>query len=261
MTQENETVTAESLMGRLQAEANRSGDARRIGTLARLVEACDEIMSGDAYKRAKSAKLDPERFNPNFVKLNSQAIHQYVLLRDRLERGKSEWKGPVATTIRGEKDLMTYLKLRDEEAKRPGKPRMRGPRTRKLDELVDAIEGISDQALLRQALADGRAWKRELDILLATLRKLPEVDVDALREGRVLSNARNGQGGSALTPDDTQILRKLLARLRDNDALADFGLISRNGRVKMDIAPGLDLIYPEELGLLARLAGIAEIAG
>lgn len=155
---------------------------------------------------------------------------------------------------------MSYLRLRDEEAKRPAKPRLRGPRTRKLDQIVDAIDGISDQALLRQALADGRAWKRELDILLATLRKLPEVDIDALREGRVQSKARITQGGSALSPDENQILRKLLARLRDNDVLTDFGLISRNGRVKMDIAPGLDLIYPEELGLLARLAGISEMA-
>lgn len=78
MMSEVETSMAETLMGQLQSEAARSGDARRIGTLARLVEACDEILSGEAYKRAKSAKVDPERFNPNFVKLNSQTIHQYA---------------------------------------------------------------------------------------------------------------------------------------------------------------------------------------
>jgi hypothetical protein len=257
MKENSEEVTAQSLMARLASEARRSGDARRIGTLARLVEACDEILSGEAYKRAKTAKLDPELFNPNFVRLKSNIVHQYVLLRKKLEGGNSQWNGPVATTIRAEKELMAYLALREREAERPKRPRYKGPRTRRLDEIVDRIEGISDQAVVRQALADGRAWKRELDILLAALRQLlPHIDIDALREGKALfTNPREPAVVAGLAPQDEHVLRKLVARVQDAEFLSEFGLVNRNGRLKMDIAPGLDLIFPEELQLLVRLSG------
>ena len=259
MTQvgESETVTADSLMGRLQAEAKRASDVRRLGTLARLVEACDEILSGDAYKRAKSAGQDPEVFNPNFVKLNSRVIETYVRFRARLDKGKTEWIGPVATTIRGEKDLMTYLKLRDAESKRPGKPKRPTPQSRRADEIVDRIDNIHDQALLREILAKAREAKRQLNIMVDALRKHPEIDVDALREGRHSPRKIEGpRAQSAIGTDDTKLIQKLVARLRDNDELEEFDLVYRSGRVKMDIGAGLDLIYPEEMRLLERLAGL-----
>lgn len=244
-------------MERLAAEAKRSGDARRVGTLSRLIEACDDILSGEAYKRAKAAKLDPESFNPNFVRLKSNVVHRYVLLRKKLEGAASPWNGPVTTTIRAEKDLMTYLALREREAKRPGRPKQKGPRARRLDEIVDSIQGISDQAVLREALADGRKWKQDLDILLAALRQLlPHIDIDALRRGKVPATKSEGSVGPlGLVPQDTHLLRKLVARLQDNGFLSDFGLVHRNGRLKMDMAPGLDLVFPEELLLLIRLSG------
>lgn len=256
MTASDDTLTAEALMKRLVSEAERIGDARRLGTLSRLVEACDELLTGEAYRRAKAARREPEFFNPNFLRLNSNTVHQYVRLRAHLDGGGTSWTGPVATTIRAEKDLMAYLKLREQEAKRPGAARSRRPRSRKLDEIVDGLQSITDQAVLRQALADGRQWKRELDILLATLRLLPDFDVDAFREGKVLAPGGAEGGRVAIAPEDAKTLRKLLARLRDNDALSDFGLVFRSGRVKMDFAPGTDLVLPEEVSLLERLSGI-----
>jgi len=259
MTQmdESETVTADSLMSRLQAEAKRASDLRRVGTLARLVEACDEILAGDAYKRAKSARQDPEFFNPNFVKLNSRVIEAYVRFRARLEKGETEWTGPVASTIRGEKDLMTYLKLRDAESKRPGKPKRPTPQSRRADEIIDRIDNIHDQALLREILAKAREAKRQLDIMVDALRKHPEINVDALREGQYTPRKVDGpQAQSAIGADDTKLIRKIVTRLQDSDQLEEFDLIYRSGRVKMSLGAGLDLIYPEEMRLLERLAGL-----
>jgi hypothetical protein len=124
---------------------------------------------------------------------------------------------------------MTYLTLREQEAKRPGRPKHRGPRSRRLEEIVDGIEGISDQAVLRQA-----------------------------REGKDLSTRSSASAFSqGLAPQETQLIRKLVARLQDNDFPADFRLMHRNGRVKMEMASGLDLVFPEELLLLGRLSGAA----
>lgn len=254
-----ETATAESLMARLQAEAKRASDERRVGTLSRLVEACDEILLGKAYKRAKSAKQDPEIFNPNLVKLNSRIIEMYVRLRARL--GAKEWTGPVATTIRGDKELMTYVKLRDAEANRPGRPKRQTPQSKRADEIIDRIESIHDQALLRDILAKAREGKRQLDIMVAALRKHPEIDVDRLREGQYTPRRIDGpRAQSAIGPEDTKLIRKLVIRLRDNTVLEEFDLIYRSGRVKMDNRGGLDLIYPEEMRLLERLAGLETMA-
>lgn len=258
MNDSDNILTAETLMNRLKIEAGVLGDARRLGTLSRLVEACDDLLSGEAYRRAKEARRDPEFFNPNFLRLNSNTVHQYVRLRAHLDGGGTIWTGPVATTIRAEKDLMAYLKLREQEAKRPGNPRPRGPRSRKLDQIVNGLQSITDQAVLRQAFADGRQWKRELDILLSTLRRLPNIDVDALKEGKTVSQPAGVP--APIAPEDSKTLRKLMMRLRDSQGLSEFGLVFRSGRVKMDFAPGTDLILPEEISLLARLAGIEPVS-
>lgn len=47
-----------------------------------------------------------------------------------------------------------------------------------------------------------------------------------------------------------------MRRLRDNDELEEFDLVYRSGRVKMSQGAGLDLIYPEEMRLIERLAGL-----
>lgn len=256
---EIETVSAGSLMERLQSEARRADDPRRIGTLARLVEACDELLSGGAYSLAKSARHDPERFNPNFVKLNSKLIENYVRLRQRLEGGSSEWTGPVQTTIRKDKDLMTYLRLRAEEQNTPGRKKNPSPRRRKVDQVVDEIEGIHDQALLRETIAQGREWKTKLDVMLAALRKMPEIDIEALWAGKPQRPRVTGPASpSAIGADEAQLLRKLVKRLQDNAGLEDFQLVFRLGRLKMDGGTGLDLVYPTEMKLLERLAGFGE---
>jgi hypothetical protein len=256
------SLSADDLMGRLIKEGERAADSRRIATLSRLVEACDDLLSGQAYKLAKSAKRNPEFFNPNFFRLNSNAVHQYVRLRAHLDGSRTSWTGPVATTIRADRDLMAYLKMRESEVNRPATRKLRGSRSGKLEDVVNGLQSITDQAIVRQALADGRAWKRELDILLATLRLVPSIDVDALREGKTMSASEPaGTVSNAISSEESRTLKKLLIRLRDDDQLGEFGLRCRNGRVKMASGPGLDLVFPEEMALLARLAGEERSSG
>ncbi len=106
-----------------------------------------------------------------------------------------------------------------------------------------------------------REAKRQLDIMVAALRKHPEVDVDALREGQYTPWKIDApQAQSAISADDTKLIRRLVARFRDDDLLDDFGLVCSGERVK-DRRTGIDLVYPEELRLLERLAGLDAAAG
>jgi hypothetical protein len=251
---EIEGVTAESLMARLQDEAKRTGDPRPVATLAHVVEACDEILSGAAAKRARAAKQGPQIFDPAFVKLNPRVIGDYVRFRARLDKVPTEWSGPHPSTIRGWKELAQYVQLRAAEAHRPGRPKRPSPSSRKTDEIVDGIENMHDRAQLREAIARGREARRQLDIMVAALRRYPEIDIDGLREGRsVATKVQGPQAQSAIGPEDVKLIRRLVARLQDNDQLDEFDLIYRSGRVKRE--GGLDLVLPEEMKLLERMAG------
>lgn len=255
MSQVEEAVTAELLMDRLQEGAKRLGDDRPVATLARVVEACDEILSGAAVRRAKAAKEDWRIFDPDFVKLTPRVIGLYVRLRARLDKGQTTWTGPHPTTIRGWQELAEYVRLRAAEAHRPGRPKRPAPSSRKADEIVDGIENLHDRAQLREAVAKGREAKRQLDIMTEALRKYPEIDIEALREGRSFATKVQGpQAQSAIGPSDVKLIRRLVSRLQDCDGLDEFDLIYRGGRVKRE--GGLDLVPPEEMRLLERLAGL-----
>ncbi|TPK99837.1 hypothetical protein FJ938_23730 [Mesorhizobium sp. B2-4-14] len=259
MTQsaETESVTADSLMAGLQREARQTGDPRPVATLARVVEACDDILSGGAARRARAAKEDPKMFDPDFVKLNPRVIGLYIRFRARLDKGPTDWSGPHPSTIRGWKELAQYVQLRAAEATRPGRPKRPSPSSRKTDEIIDGIENMHDRAQLREAVARGRETKRQLDIMVAALRRYPEIDIDALQEGRPFATKVKGpQAQSAVGLEDVKLIRRLVARLRDNDQLDEFDLIFRSGRVKRE--GGLDLVLPEEISLLERLAGLEE---
>ena len=68
------------------------------------------------------------------------------------------------------------------------------------------------------------------------------------------SKVQGPEAQSAIGPDEAKLIRRLVTRLRDSDHLDEFELIYRSGRVKMD--GGLDLVFPEEMKLLERLAGL-----
>ncbi|MBP0438055.1 hypothetical protein [Tianweitania sediminis] len=251
-----EAITAQQVMEKLEADAG--GNRTRLGTLARVVVACDDMVSGEAHKLAKKAKMHGAKFDPQFVKINSRTVHAYVKLRAHLDGPKTEWVGPWDTVIRADKDLKAYVDLRHQELVegQPAKPKSRGARSVEVERIVDGIESLTDRQTLRFALADARKWKRDYDILAATLSRMPALNVEELLKGNASPTAVAGSASpGVLTPEEMRTLRKLVARLRDDRVLADFELMHASGAVKMDGPPGLDLVYPEEIGLLARLSG------
>ncbi|MGO4558115.1 hypothetical protein [Mesorhizobium sp. 2RAF21] len=117
------------------------------------------------------------------------------------------------------------------------------------------------RAKTRETIAKGRQANQQLDIVCEALRKHPEIDVDALREGRYTRRKVDGpEAQSAMSADDSTVIRGLVARLHDENELDDFDLVYRNDRVKSD-SSGLDLIKPKEMKLLERLAGLQAGAG
>jgi len=196
-------------------------------------------------------------FDPDFVKLNPRVIGLYIRFRARLDKGPTDWTGPHPSTIRGWQELAQYIQLRAAEADRPGRPKRPAPSTRKTDQIIDGIDNMHDRAQLREAVARGREAKRQLDIMSEALRKYPEIDIEALREGRSFATkVRGPQAQSAIGPDDVKLIRRLVSRLQDSDGLDEFDLIYRGGRVKRE--GGLDLVPPEEMKLLGRLAGLEQ---
>ena len=97
--------------------------------------------------------------------------------------------------------------------------------------------------------------------MVAALRNHPEIDVERLREGQYTPRKIDGpRAQSAIGAEDTKLIRKFVSRLRDKAALEEFDLTYSSGRVKMYNRGGLDLIYPEEMRLLERLAGLETMA-
>lgn len=240
-----------TIMARLKGEAKANGSERRLGTLARLEEACDDIVSGRALDLAREHGWDKAYFMQH-RRLVARSVHEYVLMR-RYIAPKSVWNGPTKDTIAHDKNLSAYLSARDTEREVARRPSRRGTKSRAIDDIIAEKLDFNDQAAVRAALEGGRLAKRQFDTLAAFFHKLAGVDLrqlDAFSFEDVARSIRGQIGG-----DDRQVLSKLVERLQNNTVLVEMGLVFRNGRVKMDYAPGTDLVRPEELTVLVRLAG------
>lgn len=254
---ENEIETADSLMEQLKAEAERRGDPRRLATLSRLVQACNDLQSGAAYRQAKAARETfAEIYDPRFLNLRSKLVSHYVDYRRRIEGSGSEWTGPHDVTIRRHPEWMTYLSLRRQESG-PSRKKRRSEGSKRLDDMIDRIPDVFERDQIRAAVERGRKWKNDLDIFVEACRKLPEIDIDLLREGKHPKRHVDApDASSVMRPDDVRVIRELVMRLQDNGYLEDLELVYRSGRVKMSHGLGRDLIMPEEMQLLERLAGL-----
>jgi hypothetical protein len=181
---ENDIETADSLMERLEAEAKRRGDPRRLVTLSRLVQACNDLQSGAAYRQAKAARETfAEIYDPRYLNLRSKLVSHYVDYRRRIEGPSSEWTGPHDVTIRRHPEWMTYLRLRRDEAGSSKKKR-RTEGSKRLDDMIDHIPDVFERDQIRAAVERGRKSRNDLNILIEACRKLPEIDIDLLREGK-----------------------------------------------------------------------------
>ncbi|MBB3997476.1 hypothetical protein [Aureimonas pseudogalii] len=106
---------------------------------------------------------------------------------------------------------------------------------------------------VREKIEEGLEAKRKLDLLRASLRTMPAIDVDALVEGA--SEKATLPQSSTMDPSDRVRLRQLLARLRDPVEMREFGLMYVSGRLMMVAPPESELIRKREFELLLALAG------
>jgi len=238
-------TTAEVIFDRIVAEARASlakGNVRAKSTLEtmnRLKEICDEILSGAAIAVADEKKKDRTPFRSK--RINEKSIHAYNDLKG--------WIGPHPVTIRKHDGYNSYVEARVQEV--PIKKKARSSTNqRELDSIVDKLGSIEDRDVLRRHLEMGREAKAKLDIMLNTVTKLPGIDLDALKGSGKLEFASAGVDEAT-----RKVITKLLRRMTDNDGfLRNFDLIFRAGRLKMDYGTGQDLIFPEEIEALSRLA-------
>jgi len=254
-TSEESTASSEKIMERLVQEALQMENHRRLGTLSRLREACDAILSGNAEKLARNptANENAAFFRQSRPNLSTQMIERYVRMRQRLEGTSSEWTGPVAVTIRKDPDLTGYCRQRISEVV-PVRPRRTSirPRTHQIESAIGALP-LTDQSLVREALDEGRRSKRELDILHHALRNVPGLDFDAVLRGVAPDPTYHVQ--EALPAADRQTLKLLLRRITNPTLLRESGLVLRDNRLYVDHS-GEDIVLPEEMALLNRLAGV-----
>lgn len=227
-----------------------------LGTLARLVEACDAIESGDAALLAKRLQLSESTFRPGRRVLNSKTIDAYVQLRkadDARARRPSEWNGPRSETIRRDANLKGYLNARKDALVATSKPRA-GSRLRRVEEIVGGISNPEDRQDLRFVLDNGIKAQRELDLLRRGIEQnFPTVVLEELlRPKKKLAEPDNK---SSLSAAYRQVAAQLRRKLGDNDHLRQFGLVNDNGRLKT--FSGAHFLSRDELDVLTQLLSSA----
>lgn len=223
-----------------------------LGTISRLVEACNAIESGEASKLANKAGVEQQRLRAGVNKITSVSVEAYVNVRRTLDkRPDSEWTGPHAVTIRKSKGLSNYVKARADRRAQSRRPRATS-RDRRLQEIVDKLPS-EDRNDMRFALEDGRRAAREAQLIRNAVKNLmPDVDLDDLLTGKPRPAGAPEIDG--LADEDVRVLKRLVLRLTSPDDLKPFGLITDGVRVKMPGGMGSRLIERAEMEILRRLA-------
>ncbi|TAZ42052.1 hypothetical protein [Rhizobium ruizarguesonis] len=248
----DEPVSAK-IMSRLLQEARDNGSVRRLGTLARLKEACDDIISGRALELAREKNWPLNYFHPH-RRLVARSVHEYRRLRQYISP-RTEEPGPTKDTIAHDDDLSSYLRARDEERKDARPPSRRGTRALRSDEIIMAKLEFSEQAIVRAELEEGRLARLRFNTLAAFFHKLSGVDLQNRESFSFEDVSREIK--RQIANDDRLAIADLVARLHDNRFLAGIGLQyePQSGRVMTDIGD-LVLVPANELRVLVRLSGL-----
>lgn len=252
---QDERVTA-VLASALESARAFERSAVPLGTLARLVEACDEILSGRAGALAEPEQIETEHLLPGRTPLNSVTIGSYVRLRARLDRKvnrDSEWTGPADATVRRSETLRPVVQaLRDAELVVRRKPV--GSRSRRIEEIIGAIEPIEARQEMRFELERGRRAEKQLQILQKGLANRG-VDLSSLLTGAepTASGSVNPVSGNRTNDEEAQMLAQFRVLLLDNDQLRQFELINDGSRIKLNRSPSTALFSKKLLDALLAL--------
>jgi hypothetical protein len=226
----------------------------RLGTIARLEIACDDILSGKAYQLADAQGYAQNDFPHTRPQLTYSLIGKYVKMRQRAALpDRAEWTGPAAAVVSRDKDLKAYVDARRVEAFAARPRKARSNTAIALEEIIAKLP-IEDRYIVRGEIEKGRSWKQELDLAHEFSKRMQPVRIEDLNP---LPRAEQGRASSELLDsDETELLRRLLVRLKNVQYLEPFGLGYSDGLLKMNFSPGRILIEGDEMAVIARLAGM-----
>lgn len=223
-----------------------------LGTLARVVEACDAIISGDAAGLARDLKQQENVLRSGRTPINSRTIDAYIRLRhfaDQRARIPSEWVGPRDATIRRTEDLKKYVDARRDALASKARPSA-GSRARRIEEIVGSLTSPEARQDLRFTLEQGYVAQRQLTLLRKAIEtNFPAVDLNAVVNGQ----ASAAPNTLALDEAARRTLTQLAAKLQDHQHLRHFGLVNDGKRIKLAQPPGTQLIEKAELEALMSL--------
>jgi len=249
----NKPLESEGILQALVLEAENNGSKSRLGTLSRLKEACDDVLSGEALKLARELGWRKDWFMPNRP-LVVRSVHEYRKMRHN-RSPRTEPTGPTLDTIAHDHGLSSYVKARERErmaVNRPPRPRS-GTRARRSDDIIAEKLDFNEQGIVRAELIDGRLAKLKYDTLAAFFHRLSGVDIGK-RESFSFEDVASSIRGQIST-DDRDALARLAVRLHDNELLVAMGLINEVGRIRTDYGDAV-LVKSDELRVLVRLAGL-----
>lgn len=257
MLNDGESADARRIREKLNRNAEGDSTGLRKLTLERFFRACDDIMSGEAYRMALSlhGSVDPKPFRGR--KLNATSVGRYVRMRSDMCRSegklKNEWTGPVRETIAGDADLRAYIDARNVAREQIASTKTPEDIQTVLDRVVDPGDRRTLRAKVNELweLKDQvKRLKSRNDMLVYQFKQLAGVDFQDFVDGKTgpapfAVHSANGHEAN---------VRNLLKRLTDNLFLTTFGLVYRNNRIKMEYGDEADLIYPEEIEALRAMA-------
>jgi hypothetical protein len=248
---------SEQIMDRLRKEALTLGrySKVRISTLDRLKVACDDILSGAAFKMAEKHGYADNAFPDQRPQLSYSLIEKYVRMRQRISpEERAKWTGPTASVISRDSDLKAYVDARRSEASAHKRRRIRSNLAQELEEIIGKIP-IDSRYVVRGAIEQGRAWKNELDIARQAIKLMEPVPIERLTASQT---ANNFEGPTEfLAAPDAEIIRQLVRRLKTTDYLEPLGLAYSGGCVSTSFKPHRILVDKDEMLVLERLARVS----
>lgn len=257
MSGDKESVEAKRIRARLFRDAEGDVTGLRQRTLQRFFQACDDIVTGEAFRMASRVPgvFDPKPFRAR--KLTATCVGKYIQMRAALCRAeskisKNEWTGPVRETIAGDRDLRDYIAARNYGLEQLANAKV----PLDIEIVIDRVTDPGDRRMLRAMMNElsevkdkARRFKVRNDMLLHQFKLLTGVDFTDFVDGKAgpAPFAVHKAGGNGA------ILKRLLERITDNLFLEPFGLTFRNNRVKAYLGDESDLIYPEEMDALKSI--------
>lgn len=210
-------------------------------TLTNMKAACDAIEDGRAKK---TIEAHTGKHKSGELKITALNIERYA---------KAEgWKGPVRSSCDP-----AYVQAREDE--RDKKDEVKPPRNknRDLEQVISLIDDMAARQYVRTLAAQKTQFENKHSRLLAGLKEIPAIDVDAL-EGEETSSQMTvleapARAVKGLSLDDIAVLQAVYRKLTNNEQMKHMGLEFDGDHLASKLN-GERLLEQHELEVMRRLS-------